>query len=319
MIDATRFFANPAAGMTTKTRNRIVVLFILAFPFVLFLGFLISEFAKPLPPIPPLPNPNGYDDLVKAGEMVSTNSWNYDSTNLAQLRDTTAANAEALALARAGLSNECRVPLQFSKAYAANHIHELIAFRSLAQAFVAEGKLAEKENRFGDAAKSYLDVIHFGNEAGRGGVIMDEMIGIAVESLGVQQLQKTAGDLNANSCRDTIQTLEALAAHRQSWADVLQQEDNWARRTYSGLQGQMLILYYHLIYFHAREQNYQRCVDAINSTQKQEGQLLINLAARAYELDKGKPPESLADLVPDYLKAVPQDPFTGTNMIYSPR
>jgi hypothetical protein len=46
---------------------------------------------------------------------------------------------------------------------------------------------------------------------------------------------------------------------------------------------------------------------------------LINLAARAYELDKGKPPESLADLVPDYLKAVPQDPFTGTNMIYSPR
>jgi hypothetical protein len=58
MIDATRFFANPAASMTTKTRNRIVVLFILAFPFVLFLGFLISEFAKPLPPIPQLPNPN---------------------------------------------------------------------------------------------------------------------------------------------------------------------------------------------------------------------------------------------------------------------
>jgi competence protein ComGC len=48
-------------------------------------------------------------------------------------------------------------------------------------------------------------------------------------------------------------------------------------------------------------------------------QLMVDLAARAYELDKGKSPASLADLVPEYLKAIPQDPFTGTNMIYSPR
>jgi hypothetical protein len=46
--------------------------------------------------------------------------------------------------------------------------------------------------------------------------------------------------------------------------------------------------------------------------------LLIDLAARAYELDKGHRPANLADLVPDYLKAVPQDPFTGTNMVYLP-
>jgi hypothetical protein len=46
--------------------------------------------------------------------------------------------------------------------------------------------------------------------------------------------------------------------------------------------------------------------------------LTLDLAARAYELDKGHPPANLTDLVPDYLKAVPQDPFTGANMIYSP-
>ena len=48
-------------------------------------------------------------------------------------------------------------------------------------------------------------------------------------------------------------------------------------------------------------------------------QLLIDLAARAYELDKGQSPANVADLVPDYLKAIPQDPFTGTNLVYSPR
>jgi hypothetical protein len=46
---------------------------------------------------------------------------------------------------------------------------------------------------------------------------------------------------------------------------------------------------------------------------------MLDLAARAFELDKGHPPASASDLVPEYLKAVPQDPVTGTNMVYSPR
>jgi len=44
--------------------------------------------------------------------------------------------------------------------------------------------------------------------------------------------------------------------------------------------------------------------------------LLLQLAAHAYELEKGKRPKSLADLVPAYLKAISQDPLTGTNMAY---
>jgi hypothetical protein len=305
--------------MTTKTRSRLIVLFILAFPFLVLFGFLASQVVGPLPPGQPLPNPNGYDRFVKAGEMVSTNSWNYDSATLDQMRETAAANAEALALARAGLSNECRVPLQFSRADITNHISDLVSFRKLAQAFVTEGKLAEKERRPGDAAKSYLDVIHLGNEAGRGGIVIDEMIGIALERVGLEQLQKTAGDLDANSCRDAIQALETFAAHEQSGVDVLQQEKDWVRRTYSGLQGQVLMLYYHLFYYRTRERNYQRCSDTINSARKQEGRLLIDLAGRAYELDNGKPPASAADLVPDYLNAIPRDPLTGANMVYSPR
>ncbi len=303
-----------AISMTTKARNWLGVLFILAFPFVLFFGFLISELAKSLPPVPPLPNPNGYDDFVKAGEMVSTNSWYYDSTNLEQLRETTAANTEALALARAGLSNECRVPLQFSKTYAENHISDLVSVRRVSQAFIAQGRLAEMQNRSSGAAKSYLDAIHLGNESGRGGILIDAMIGVACESLGVQQLQKITGELDAKSCRETAATLEALRAQRQTWGEIMQQESDWSRRTF-GLRGQFLKLFYHSRIKH----NLQRAIDKMKSSQKIEGQLLIVLAARAYELDKGHSPASLADLVPDYLEAVPQDPFTGTNMVYSPR
>jgi hypothetical protein len=38
-----------------------------------------------------------------------------------------------------------------------------------------------------------------------------------------------------------------------------------------------------------------------------------------YELEKGPRPASPAGLVPDYLKAIPQDPLTGKDMVYSPR
>jgi hypothetical protein len=315
MIDGGGFFANPATGMTTKTRNRLIVLFIFGFPFMVLLGFLVSQLVGPLPPIQPLPNPNGYDALVKAGEMVSTNSWNYDSTNLDQLHETVATNAGALALARAGMSNECRVPLQFTLRDSEN-IEQLISFRSLAYAFAGEGKLAESENRPDNAAKSYLDTIHLGNEVGRGGRLVEGMIGTAIESLGTTGLQKVIDQLDVKTCRETAAALEVLDAHRQTWEDVLQQEKNWSRRVF-GLRGQLIELFFGRQLGMMR--NEERAEQAFKEHQKQTRQLTVDLAARAYELDKGQKPASLADLAPDYLKAVPQDPFTGTNMNYSPR
>jgi hypothetical protein len=273
---------------------------------------------QPLPPIQPLPNPNGYDDLVKAGKMIKGDVWDYDKANLEKLRGIVLTNATALALARTALSDQCAVTLQFSRAHLTNHLSELIGFRKLAQAFASEGKFAEMENRFDDAAKSYLDAIHFGNEVRRGGVIMDEMIGIAIESEGLEQLQKIAGQLDVKTCRETAATLEILSSQRQTWNETMQQENTWSRRTFSGLQGQTIRLYYKLVYYRTRERNHQRAIDTIKSTQKKENQLLTNLAARAYELDKGHRPANLADLVPDYLKAVPQDSSTGTNMVYLP-
>ncbi len=44
----------------------------------------------------------------------------------------------------------------------------------------------------------------------------------------------------------------------------------------------------------------------------------LRLAARAYELEKGRPPPSLEALVPDYLDAVPADPFDGKPLRYDP-
>ena len=299
--------------MTARPRNWLIAILILAFPFVMLLGFLIPHRA-PLPPLLPLPNPNGYDEVVKAGKMIQGDVWDYDQASLEKLRVIVSTNAEALALARSALSNQCGVTLQLSKAYLTKHIPDLTALRNLAQALLSEGKLAEKEHRFGDAANSYLDAVRLGNQSASGGIMADVMMGTAIGSFGVKQLQGIATNLDAPACRRTAATLETLAAGRQTWAVIMQQDSAWLRRV-CGWREQ----WQKWIHYSARKTNLQRAADKFRSDEKLERQLLVNLAARACEMGKGKPPASVADLVPDYLKAIPQDPVTGTNMVYSPR
>ena len=43
--------------------------------------------------------------------------------------------------------------------------------------------------------------------------------------------------------------------------------------------------------------------------------MMVDFAARAFELQKGKPAASVTNLVPDYLKAVPKNPVTGSNLV----
>ncbi len=47
----------------------------------------------------------------------------------------------------------------------------------------------------------------------------------------------------------------------------------------------------------------------------QERDLMMHLAARAYQLEHGKVPGRAGDLVPVYLQTVPKDPATGAEMV----
>jgi hypothetical protein len=313
-LTQTIFLTDFRDSMTIKTRNRLILLFILAFPFIVLFGFLVSQVAQPLPPIPPLPNPNGYDDFVKAEQMLPSNNSDFYKMSEQELQKFVDGNSNALQLARSGLQMQCRVALDYSP-NSSTHLNQLAGMKRLAQAFVAEGRLAQMENHPNDAAKSYLDTIHLGNESSRGGPLIDELVGIAIESIGTSPLQKLLPQLNAQSCRETAAALETLDSQRQNWNEVMQQEHDWSRRTFPGLRNELQ----RLSSRNSLEKAFQEIDKRIKKRQTETRRLIIDLAARAYKLDKGQRPASLADLVPDYLKAIPQDPFAGTNMVYSPR
>ena len=300
--------------MTHRTRSRLIVFSILAGPFIFLCCLLLFWEAEPLPPVLPLPNPNGYNDLVRAGTMVSNEFGDYDELSLPGLRELVKKNTEAFQIARTGLQQGCRVPLDYSVDQS-KHLDELAALKRLALAFVAEGRLAEKENHPADATRFYLNTIDLGNESVRGGVIIDQLVGTAIEAIGTKNLQRLVRQLDAKSCRETATALESLDSQRQTWNQVMQQERDWSRRTFPGIRYEFARLMMH----NSLNKAYQNGEQKFENQQSKTRQLMVDFAARAYELDKGHPPASLADLVPDYLKAVPQDPLTGTNMVYSPR
>jgi hypothetical protein len=297
--------------MTKQTRNWLIALLVIySVPVFVVLGLVAFLVLRPLPPLPHLPNPNGYDDLVSAGKLASTNTAGYAKMSVYQLRPVVQGNAGALSLARDGLDKGCGVPVQYSQDGQRDVAGNYGKLRRLGEAFAAEGRLAELEKRPGAAVDSYVDLMRLGAATAHGGILVDAMVGSAIESLGATGLQKFVNQSDAKTCRETAAALETLDTARPSWPDVLKQEDNWIRRTF-GARSVLIEFVYHQ---QMKQRNGQRAQKSYQAEQLKARRLMIDFASRAYELDKGHRPASAADLVPEYLKAVPKSPSTGKNL-----
>ena len=271
------------------------------------LAILIGLFVPK--PATPLPKPNGYDDFLKAGSMLAPDPIGFNDLSTDELRALVARNADALRLTRAGVQRECRVPLDYSMSYASNHISDLDIFKRLVRAIVAEGKLAERENRPKDAAPAYLDAIRLGHECSRGGVIIDMLVGVGGQAFGCRAMRGLLGHLQAQECREAIHQLEGMESKSEPATDIVNHERSWGRRTF-GWRGQLV----RLMTWQSLKQIEQKAIAKLQAQQRASRQQLIDLAVRAYELEKGQSPKNVTDLVPVYLKSVPQDPLTGTIM-----
>jgi hypothetical protein len=284
------------------TRKLIKIIAAFAVVAGLFLLAAVLIASRPTGPQSALPNPNGYDDFVKAGESLLGSHSDWSKMDAAQLRALIQTNTATLKLLRAGLAHECAIPPDYS-GQLTNHFTALSTFKSLAQLLAAEGRLAELEKRTNDAARSYAEGIRFGLKSARRGVLIDALVGLACENLGAMPLEKLLPRLEANTCRELARSIEASQAARESAEDVLQSEKNWAFRTH-GVRGVVSALFT----FPQMRKTRLAFISKYNAQQSRTRQLLLNLASRACELDTGHPPTAPTDLVPKYLKAIPAKP-----------
>jgi hypothetical protein len=271
------------------------------------LAILLWVFLVPPPPRVVFPNPNGYDDFLKAARLVTGNAYSFsdkDGNELAALIET---NAEALKLARGGLEHECLLPIEYSLSSDPSAL--LTQLKQLGLLFGAEGRLVELQGHTNEAANIYLEGMHFGQEVGRGGAFIFRLVGIACETISAQRLMILRSQLDAKRCREILHGLEQIDTKEEPIQTTMDQERRWNRKV-NGVRGQLMALFTH------RElKNIADSVVAkVQGNTLSRRTMIIAFAARAYELDKGKPPQNVADLVPGYLKAVPKDPATGRDL-----
>jgi hypothetical protein len=190
----------------------------------------------------------------------------------------------------------------------------LAAANRLVQLLAAEGRLREQDNRLADAAQSYVDAIRVGKEISRGGFIINRFVGIACETHGITPLSKLVPRLNPQEARPVISDLEKIDSAGITWEEVRR---NYNRRWYKHLYGFNPITWG--IDLWKRRQALQRVERMHKRVIAQERLLTAELAVRCYQSEQGRPPSSLAQLVPKYLQQVPSDPFSGRPVIYHPQ
>jgi hypothetical protein len=296
-------------AMPTRKRIILVALGVI----LLIASALVIDFMAGKPaPGRPLPNPNGYDDFLRAGTKLSGDMNNAPTLNQEDLRALITNNSETLRQLRLGLTRTCSVPTDSAITNISGMLNDLMAAKNLALLLKLEGRLAELEGRNADAARSYADAIHLGSEVSRGGFIINRLVGLACEAIGTVPLSKLLPQLKGEETRGLAAALEKIDREGVTWDEVMQGEKRFA---YAQLrQG------FHPISF-AQElwggrQSRQKAELKHKAMSGRIRLLATELALRSYQAEQGRPPTSLEQLVPQYLQRVPDDPFRAGPVVY---
>jgi hypothetical protein len=295
--------------MSKKFRMLLLCSVVAAFiAFAALLGFFTGGAARPVP----LPNPNGYDDFLAAAGLVTGvafDSWTFEKDELRKFVPT---NAEPLRLLHLGLTRTCSVPTDSALTNLAATLNDLPKLKRLAWLLVAEGRLAELENRPADAARSYVDTVRFGNEISRGGFMINRLVGVACESIGGSRLAGLTPKLDCDQVRAVIGDLEKMDDAAVTWDEVRQNEKRFCRYQLRKVLNPIRWVTGTWQIWSAgklSEQKHNRLVARLRL-------LTAGLALRCYQTEQGRAPSQLEQLVPSHLRRVPLDPFSGRPLIY---
>jgi hypothetical protein len=290
-------------------RCATVILFCVAslFPIALFYRLLTPT---PIPKVD-LPVPNGFDDFVAAGRMVGPTvaaklvAW--DQLTDAQLAHELAKLEGAFSRMREGFTKECLHPYFFKPWVQENSQ----ALNQLFTALFGQAAFARRSKDLELEVANYMDLLRLAHAESRGMAAdnYDSVFG-QYEGDAHGSIWKLLPRLSAAQCKRTAAMLWELDRRREPWAlrvarqRIIEENGGWRRHSrlileeWSGAE----------LKASRRIEHFRRVTELRI--------LIIELSLRAYQLDHGRLPTHLSELVPDYLPAVPQDPFGDGDIKY---
>lgn len=300
---------NPAKG-------RIVLwLAALGVPLLLLLAWWPSGKAKARPA---LPNPNGYDYFVKAGESLA-GMWTNSALSAVPAPDLQAflsANQTSLEMVREGLRHRSLSPVSvtYDSAMSRKILDQLGSVKRLGVLLAGEGRLAELNENPEGAGDGYVEAMRFGQECSRGGVMMERHVGIAIEHIALTEVRRSMLSLNAADARRGLAGLQKLDASHDLALVNLEAEAEWVRQSFPPWERFMSKV--HPTLRKNLREVHEKFAVKVNAFQTFRRRAIVEAAARLFELEKGRRPTGYPDLVPTYLKAIPLDPTTGKEIAH---
>ncbi|HEY5909488.1 MAG TPA: hypothetical protein VJA21_02670 [Verrucomicrobiae bacterium] len=283
----------------------------------LILGLVISSvlWTTRTPAFPTLPNPNGYDDFVKASELVEGPVSDFPAMSAEGLSLLVATNAEAMRLCRLGLTRTCSVPTETTVTNFSQEMARLPGMKKLGQLLAAEGRLAELESRSGDAARCYAEAMRLGNETSHGGFLIHRLVGVALEAIGGMRLARLVPALSPQEARAVLAQLEKIDANAVTWDEVMRNENIFCRHELRRLPNPARAV----VAWWTSRATKERAREKHDAAQARMRLMMVELGLRCYQADHGRAPAALEELVPKYLIRIPTDPFTGRALTYKPQ
>lgn len=301
----------PASSLTGRMGRWLAGGAALAIGGLLFVPFLYLFYWLATAPrlvAQPLPPNNGLDDLERVGKQFRRvpdfgvrvgAPW---ATNQ-ELDQFVQQHAAEFALARAALDRECRArPYDLLEGGCLHHG----SYRSLARAYQAASTAAARNGRPNEAVQYGLECYRLGRAVERGGILMDATVGSAIEGMGVARLASVRHFLDRAATVKLSRQLLEFDREQEDPHATIARECGW-RVSWLGYMGGLQLL--------AGENDW---IEDIASHMKRRDSVYLrslagDLAVRAYFKDHGQLPATLDALVPEYLPAVPLDPYSGNS------
>ena len=263
-------------------------------------------------PEPVLPEPNAYVLALEAGKKLEGVLVPEATDPKAVKAAFCAAHRSTIDQGRRALDYPSCAPLQFTEADDIQ-VDDMQHFRQLARALAAAADLAIEEGRLSEAVACHGDVMRLSRAEAHGGVLIHWLVGMAIEGIGLDRLHRLVGSLAPEQCRTAASLLARGQADRESFDEVNARDQVWTAHA-MGWRGRLSSILAPLASRAAgKPRDYQTIEDRREARVRI---VLTELAVRAYLVEQGRRPGNLADLVPAYLPAVPDDPASGEPLVY---
>jgi len=189
---------------------------------------------------------------------------------------------------------------------------DLVNLKAAAWAMDADALLLSQQGDATGALNECLDLLRFGQAISRHGLLINFLVGSACEVIAVRRMTNLCTTLNVADCRRAALALQEHESRRESINDITRRDKQWSRRTYGMFariramidEGSLNPKGLGLLFVNPAKEH---------QTRAREVRLcMLQLAARAFELERGRKLRNASELVPEFLRAVPLDPVSQT-------